>query len=85
MMTVCRVEEVDLDIDDYIDFSGEMKWIISKVDLNFYNECIKSERDAIKILKGSEKRKKRKELRDSVLAHLEAQELTALPIYSQSE
>lgn len=81
-MTVCRVEDVNVDTDDYLDFSGEMKWIVSKVDRTAYAHCLEMEQEAVRTIKSAEKRKKKDELRKSILADLEEKDLVALPLYS---
>lgn len=83
-LTVVRVEEVDIDTDDYLDFYGEMKWVVSKVDMQSYSKCLDMEQEAIRTIKSAEKRKKKEELRKTILADLEEKELVALPLYSAS-
>jgi hypothetical protein len=82
-MTVFRIEEVDVDVDDYIDYHAELKWVIAKVDKTAYENCLKIEQDGIKIIKSAEKRRKREELKKSVLADLEEKDLALLADYSQ--
>jgi len=84
LMTVARVEDVNVDTDDFLNFTGDLKWIIGKVDMPLYRSCIEMEQEAIRTIKSAEKRKKKEELRKSILADLEEKDLVALPLYSAS-
>ena len=78
-MTVCQVVEVDVEPD--FDSSVPVKWIIGVVDKADADEIKRQEDDAIARIKSAEKRKKREELRDALLADA-GDAVKALPIYS---
>ena len=75
-MTVCKVVEVDVDID--FDDAITYKWIVGKVDMPAYQTILDQEADAVAVIKSAEKTKKRAELRAAIVA--DASELQALPI-----
>ncbi len=76
-MTVVKVVEVDVDVD--FDKAYDVKWILGVVDTEANKELIGQEQAAIKAIQSAELTKKRKELRDAMLAdHVE--EIKALPI-----
>ncbi len=81
-MTVCQVVEVDIDLD--LDCSTEMDWIIGTVNRADFEQIKSQEGDAIAKIKSAEKRRKRRELKDALLADV-GDGLKALPIYSQAE
>lgn len=81
-MTVCRVEDVDVEPD--FDSAKEVKWIIGTVSRADFDDLKAQEEDAITRIKKAEKRKKREELRASLLADA-ADEIKALPIYTHTE
>ena len=77
-MTVCKVVETDVDVD--FDDSDEIKWIIGTVRRENFDALKAQEADAIAKIRSAEKRKRRNELREALVADTE--ELKALPIYS---
>jgi hypothetical protein len=77
LMTVCKVVEVDHDLD--MDTQSDIKWIISKVDTTAYEQIRAQEAVAIATVKSAEKAKKRADLRASVLLD-SAAAIKALPI-----
>ncbi len=81
-MTVCKVVEVDVEPD--LETSREVKWIVGVVDTVDFDQIKSQEGDAIARIKSAEKTRKRKELRDALLADV-GDGLTSLPIYSQAE
>lgn len=64
--TVNRVEEVDVDVD--FDSDIEVKWVVSKVDVEGNKQTVKEEEKWVLALQESEKRKKREELRQQLIA-----------------
>lgn len=81
-MTVCKVAEVDVEPD--FEAADEVKWIIGTVNTKDFNDLKAQEGDAIAKIKSAEKRKKREELRQALIADAE-DDLKALPIYTQPE
>lgn len=65
-MTVCRVEEVDIEVD--FDSQAQMRWIVGKVDLDSYRDILSREDSAIQAMKSAEKRSKQEELRRKLIA-----------------
>ena len=76
-MTVCKVVEVDIDID--FDSAKPCQWIIGKIDDTRYKETLVQEDTAIKAIKSAELRKKRDDLRENMFADHTAT-LKALPL-----
>lgn len=79
-MTVCKVVEVDVEPD--LETSREMEWIVGVVGTANFDDIKSQEGDAIARIKSAEKTRKRKELRDALLADV-GESITKLPIYSQ--
>lgn len=76
-MTVNKVMEVDVDVD--FDSNDQMAWVIGKVDRSGFEKCLEQEAQAITAIKGAELKKKRDDLRETLLAkHMD--EIKALPI-----
>ena len=76
-MTVCKVKEVDVDID--LEAPGEVQWVIGIIDTTMYQQLLAQEAQAIQKIKSAELRKKRDELSKALFAdHIE--DLKALPI-----
>ena len=76
-MTVCKVVEVDVDVD--FDSSENCDWIIARVHMAEHEQVLEQEKDAIAAIKSAELRKKREDLRDAILAdHVD--DIKALPI-----
>lgn len=76
-MTVVKVTDVDVDVD--FDSATPVNWVIGKVDRAAHEQTLAQEGAAIQAIKGAELRKKREDLRDSMLKnHLDA--IKALPI-----
>ena len=81
-MTVCRVTEVDVDVD--FDDSIQMTWVIATLDLDEYNLLLKQEAQAITAIKSAEVRQKREALRSALFAdHMDT--LKALPIAAMED
>jgi hypothetical protein len=81
-MTVCRVEEVDVEPD--FDSSIDYKWVVDKVDRALYEHTLQQEADAISQIKKAEKRAARDELRKKLYASHE-EDLKALPLYKNGD
>ena len=80
-MTVCKVVETDVEVD--FDSAEEIKWIIGTVHTADFDALVAQENEAIARIKSAEKRKKKNELREALLA--DAEELKSLPIYSSDD
>lgn len=78
-MTVCKIVEVDVDID--FDTKAEIGWIVGVVDRADFEKISTQEAEAIAKIKTAEKRRKRDKLRASLIADHDA-EVKALPLYS---
>lgn len=77
--TVVKVVEVDVDID--FDDNIQIKWIIDRVDETAHDEIIEEEKKWIDVLKASEKRRKREELKKNMIdLYNDKDELDKLPI-----
>lgn len=76
-MTVCKVVEVDVEVD--FDATVQVKWVVGKVEKTAYEQTISQEGVAIQTIKSAEARKKREELRASILAD-SVEDIKALPI-----
>lgn len=79
-MTVVQVSDIDVDVD--FDSHVQVQWVIGKVDLADAEQIKAQEQNAIDAIKSAEKRRKRDELRASLIADSDA--LKALPIYSET-
>lgn len=76
-MTVCRITEVDVDVD--FDSQTRVDWIVGKVDAKAHVETLAQEQAAIQAIKSAELRTKRETLRDSMLAnHVEGLKTLAI-------
>jgi len=80
-MTVCKVVEVDVDVN--FEDPTKVDWIIGTVDRSNYEEVLAQEDTAIQKIKAAELRKKREDLRDSLLKNHMA-EIETLPIADMS-
>jgi hypothetical protein len=79
-VTCVKVTEVDVDWDP--NTHEPIKWIIGKIDRAEFGRLKKMEEEAIHLIKDSEKRHQREELRKKVMAHVNATDLEALQISS---
>lgn len=66
MMTVARVEEVDLEVE--LESAIQMKWLVGPVDDTAFRAIVAMERSAIERIKSAEINAKREELRAKLLA-----------------
>lgn len=65
-MTVCKVTEVDVEID--LDSPALMKWAIQRVNVDALNDLLAQEDQAIAKVNSIEKRKKKEALRAAIFA-----------------
>ena len=79
-MTVCKVTDVDLDID--VETTQTVKWVIGTISPEDFEKLKEAEAEAISLIKHAQKRKRRAELRDALLDEKARRELelTALPL-----
>lgn len=82
-MTVCKVAEVDVEVD--LETGNDMEWIVGVVNRANFQKIKSQEGDAISRIKSAEKRRKREELRQALLDDVGEEEVKALPIYSAKE
>jgi predicted Mrr-cat superfamily restriction endonuclease len=75
--TICKVVEVDLEID--FDADAELKWIAGVFEQDGYQRTLEQEAVMLEAIKSAEKNRKREELRKSLMADSESK-LLALPI-----
>ncbi len=81
-MTVCKVMAVDVEPD--LESSANIDWIVGVISRADF-EAIKSQEDeAIERIKAAERRRKKAELRETLLKDAE-QDLKALPIYTATD
>lgn len=81
-MTVVKVVETDIDLD--FDDPVKIDWIIDVLDLGPHKEMLAKEAEAINAANAAEKRRKREELRASMIANhgemFKTLQLTTVPI-----
>ena len=64
-ITVCRVTEVDVEID--LDTTLELKWVISKIDTEAFMEVLQMEADAVKAVQRAEKNARRDKIKKQII------------------
>lgn len=67
-MTVCKVVEVDVDVD--FNSSVTVEWVIGTVDTTEYQNVVRREKDALKTIRSAEVRREREKLKEALLADL---------------
>ena len=83
-MTVCQVKAVDVEAD--VEATADILWIIGVVDRANFEEITRQEGEAIATIKSAEKRRRRDELRKSLLVDAEAADaVKLLPIATALE
>lgn len=82
LMTTVKVEEVDIDVD--IESDKQMDWVIGVIDTTGFEQTLKQEQVFLKAANGAEKRKKKIQLRESVMEALEDKDYMALADHSGS-
>lgn len=65
--TVCRVENVDVTIDDF-ENGPDVKWLMGRVDVEAHQELLAAEAGVIERIRSAEKRRKREELAAKLMA-----------------
>ncbi len=78
-MTVCKVVAIDVEPD--LETSAHMDWLVGTVNHADFDSITAQEKDAIDRIKAAEKRRKKAELRETLLADAK-DEIKALPIYT---
>ncbi|WP_395175089.1 hypothetical protein [Roseibium alexandrii] len=78
-MTVVKVVDTDPEIEPDFDSHDELKWIVGTIDLEDFEVLKKQEDEAILAIKKAEKRKKRSDLRKTLMADYE-ETIKELPI-----
>lgn len=63
-MTVCRVEEIDHELD--VDYPKELAWVVDKVEQGRYLSIKAAEESAIQAVKSAEKRARREEMAEKL-------------------
>lgn len=81
-MTVVKVREVDVDVD--LDSAHQMKWVVGRVDEAAHKHTLAQEQAAIEAVQAAEKKRKRAELRKSMIEGYE-DEVRALSLTKISE
>ncbi len=77
-LTVCKV--VAVDVDDWMDTSKELGWVVGSVDMADANKVKSWEAAAIESLKDAEKRKRRRELQASMTEAMNEKEKEGLAL-----
>ena len=77
-MTTCKVTEIDIEPD--LDSQKKMNWVIMRLDLTEHEKLVEYEEKALAQISKANKKKKRRELADTVLADVNG-ELDEIPIY----
>jgi len=77
--TVCRVSQLGIEVDP--DSEEKVGWVFGKVDLQMLDDLKAEEEQAIALLRQAENRKRKEEIRGSILA-LAGDDLKALPSFT---
>lgn len=80
-MTVVKVTETDVDVD--FESSANVHWIIGRVDRRPYEDLLVREGETVKAIQSATRRKKRDDLRETMLAD-HVQDLKLLPMASMN-
>ena len=78
-MTVCKVVAVDVEPD--LESGSDIDWVVGVVNRADFESIKSQEGEAIARIKAAERRRKKKELRETMLADAE-EDIKALPIYT---
>lgn len=76
MMTVCKVVEVDVEVD--FDNPKKVDWIVDKIDRDDFADILAKEETAVQAIKSAEARKKREELAKNLLADMDSEAASRL-------
>lgn len=77
-LTVCKI--VETDVDDWMDTSKEIGWVVGRVDMADANKVAAWEASAIESLKDAEKRKRRREMQASMTEAMNEKEKEGLAL-----
>jgi hypothetical protein len=77
-MTVCKVVETDVDVD--FESSGQVKWIVGRIDKGPYEQALAAEQAGIAKIKSAEMRAQREALAKKLFADMQDEEVKALPM-----
>lgn len=77
-LTICKI--VDVDVDDWMDTSKEIGWVVGRVDMADAEKVKAWEADAIQGLKDAEKRKRRREMQASMTEAMNEKEKEGLAL-----
>jgi hypothetical protein len=77
-ITTFKITDVDVDVD--LESNTKVDWIIGVVDRTDYDQVLAQEASAINAIKSAQTTKKRKELRDTLMADVPMDTIKALPI-----
>lgn len=77
-LTVCKI--VAVDVDDWMEVSKELGWVVGRVDMADANKVKAWEAQAIEALKDAEKRKRRRELQASMTEAMNEKEKESLAL-----
>lgn len=80
-VTICKVTEVDVDVN--FDGTTPLKWIISRVDMDAFDQILAGEAQAVSVVQAAELKRKKEELRKTMFANHE-DSISALALTSQS-
>lgn len=77
-LTVCKI--VAVDVDDWMDTNKELGWVVGRVDMADANKVKAWEATAIEGLKDAEKRKRRREMQQSMTEAMSEKEKEGLAL-----
>lgn len=77
-LTVCKI--VNVDVDDWMDTTKELGWVVGRVDMADANKVKAWEQSAIEGLKDAEKRKRRREMQASMTEAMSEKEKESLAL-----
>jgi hypothetical protein len=77
-MTVVKVTDINVEID--LESPTKIAWVIGPIDRQDYEQVLQMEANAINAIKSAQTTKKRKALRETLMADIPVDEIKALPI-----
>lgn len=77
-ITTFKITDVDVDVD--LESPTKVEWIVGVVDRTDYDQVLAMEASAINAIKSAQTTKKRKELRETLMADVPVDTIKALPI-----
>ncbi len=81
--TAVKVIDVDIPVD--FDQSGDVKWIVQKVDTDHFAKLIEDEAHAIKTLQGLEQKRRADEMRKLLIGGDDPEAVKGLTLYKNGE